>query len=226
MNKSIVVTLVFTFIVISSFSQEQKGKFFIGGLAGISTNNNDSEGETDYRSSSNTNRSLDVPFGYFVSNMFLIGIIPGYEKHIYTSEYRNHYGDGKSESSNQQFTIGPFVRGYFKISDKVYFFLDWNAIFGFGKESSTNTRLNYSGNDYVTETNGKVSSLSTGIYPGVSIQLSRWLFIDASIGRLGYDYLKYEPDSKSNSDEEIMSNSFAFSFNSFKFGLSAKLGKK
>lgn len=227
MKKSpIIICVIIILFSIDSFAQApQKGKFFIGGMSGITTNNNDTQGETDYRNSSSTVWNINVPFGYFVSNALLVGLIPGYEKYNYTSEYHNNYGDGKTERSNHQYVIGPFVRGYVKISDKVNFYLEWDAIFGFGKESSTDSRPYYPGDGYFTETNGKVSSLSTGIYPGVSIQLSRWLFIDASIGRLGYDYIKYEPDNKSNSDEEIMSNSFAFNFNTFRFGLSAKIGK-
>ncbi|MCD4731143.1 MAG: PorT family protein [Bacteroidales bacterium] len=225
MKKSPILLSIIILFTLNCMAQQQKGKFFIGGLAGISTNNNDSQGETDYRNTSNTLWNINVSFGYFVSNTFLVGLSTGYIRQIYTSDYHNNYGDGNRESNNHQFAIGPFIREYFKISDKVNFFLEWDATVGFGKESSTDSRQNYPGELYVTETNGKVTSFSTGIYPGVSIKLSKWLFIDANIGRLGYDYSKYKPDSKSNSDEETMSNSFAFTFNTFRFGLSAKLGK-
>ncbi len=226
MKKSPILLTIIILFTLNVFAQEQKGKFFIGGLSGISLNNNNTTGDTDYRESTTKTWSVAVPFGYFVSNAFLIGIIPGMERLGYTSEYQNSYGFSNSERKNHQFTIGPFVREYIVISEKVNFFLDWNALVGFGKESYTSTTIpNYSGEINITETQGKVLSFSTGISPGISIQLSKWLFMDASIGRLGYDYMKYKPDQKSNIDEERTNDSFAFSFNTFKFGLSAKLGK-
>ncbi|RLC55656.1 MAG: hypothetical protein DRH89_07260 [Candidatus Cloacimonadota bacterium] len=99
-----------------------------------------------------------------------------------------------------------------------------NAKFGIGKETTSSTQSNFN-DPIIRETEGKVRSFSTGIYPGVSIQLSKWLYMDASIGRLAYDYNKYEPDDISNSDEQRKSESFGFAINYFTFGLSTRLGR-
>lgn len=228
MKKSpILICVIIILFTIDSFAQPpQKGKFFIGGLAGFSINNNESEGISDYRESNSKRLDFGIPFGYFVSNSFLIGLISGYEQH--NSSSKNSYSQSyrEDESNSNQFTIGPFVRSYFKISEKVNFFLDLNAIVGFGKQSSSYFSMpSYNHDTYSNSTEGKLLSFSTGIYPGVSIQLSKWLFLDASVGRLAYDYHKYTPDTKSDQDEESINDSFAFSINTFRFGLSAKIGK-
>lgn len=227
MKKSGIIICIIVLFSMNSFAQpQQKGKFFIGGLAAFSISNNSSEGISDYRES--TRKSLDIgtPFGYFVSNTFLVGLIPGYERYGSTSESKYSQSYRTDESKNNQLAIGPFVRSYFRISEKVSFFLDLNAIVGFGKKSSSSYTLsNYDGNAYSSSTEGKLLSISTEIYPGVSIQLSKCFFIDVGVGRLGHNYNKYTPETKSDQDEESINDSFSFSFNTFRFGLSAKLGK-
>lgn len=228
MKKSpIIICVIIILFSINAIGQpQQKGKFFIGGLAGFSINNTDSEGVSDYRKYTGKRLNIGIPFGYFVSNTFLVGILSGYEQYTRSSKgkYSQYYSE--NELNSNQFTIGPFVRSYFKISEKVNFFMDLNAIVGFGKESSSYfSKQDYEENGDFRKSEGKLLSFSTGIYPGISIQMSKWLFLDVGVGRLAYDYRKYTPDTKSDTDQEDMNDSFAFSFNSFKFGLSAKLGK-
>jgi len=222
MNKSAILISIIAFLTISCFSQEQKGKFFIGGLAEISFYNEESEGDIDYRKSNSIRWSTGLPFGFFVSDHILIGLSPGFSRNNSSTEFVSSYSDGTQENESILYTIGPFVRGYFNISEKVDFFLDWDAVFGIGTESSYRYYLNSGTN---TQTNGKTTIFSTGISPGISVQLSKWLFMDASIGRIGYGLNRYKPDNKSDADEERKFNSFSFNFNTFRFGLSAKLGK-
>ena len=115
-----------------------------------------------------------------------------------------------------------YDRAHSAISEIESGMIDWDAVFGIGTESSYRYYLNSGTN---TQTNGKTTIFSTGISPGISVQLSKWLFMDASIGRIGYGLNRYKPDNKSDADEERKFNSFSFNFNTFRFGLSAKLGK-
>lgn len=115
MKKSPILLAIFILFTLNCMAQQQKGKFFIGGLSGISLSNNNTTGDTDYRESTSKIWDVAIPFGYFVSNAFLIGIMPGVERLGYTSEYQNSYGSGNSERKNHQFTIGPFVREYIVI---------------------------------------------------------------------------------------------------------------
>lgn len=224
MNKSSILLGFIILFSINCFAQQQKGKFFIGALAEINFYNDESDGDSDYRISNSKRWNTGVPFGFFVSDNILIGLIPSFSRYNYTSEYKNSYFSGNSDRESIQYFIGPFVRGYINISEKVDFFVDLKATLGFGSESYY-SRSYSTNSENIIRTNGKLTSFSSGIYPGISIQLSKWLFVDATVGRLGFNLNKYKPDNKSNSDEESKYGSFAFDFNTFKFGLSAKLGK-
>lgn len=223
MKKSAILFVIIFLFSIISFSQTQKGKFFIGGLAEIEFHNYETEGGDQSTESKNKQWSAGIPFGFFVSDHILIGLTTGFNRITSDIEYiGNYYNEGTQERENNRYSFGPFVRGYFNVSEKVDFFLDWNAIYGLGKESSSRY---YEENGMIRNTEGKTTSFSTGIKPGISIHLSKWLFLDATIGWLGYNFFKYTPDEENESDTSLKSNSFAFNFNTFSLGLSAKLGK-
>lgn len=224
MKKSPILLVIVILLSISCYAQQNKGKIFVGGITAFNQYNQNSNGTTDHMERKSMMWGIEIPVGYFVSNAFQVGLIPGYEKYSYTNENLNGNNYYESESENNQFVIGPYARGYINISEKVDFFLDLNAKFGIGKETTSSTQSNFN-DPIIRETEGKVRSFSTGIYPGVSIQLSKWLYMDASIGRLAYDYNKYEPDDISNSDEQRKSESFGFAINYFTFGLSTRLGR-
>jgi hypothetical protein len=220
MNKCIILTTVILAFVLTSFSQDYKGKVFLGGTLGWDITNS----ERNYSDGSYTNKqksfNLEVPVGYFFSNKIVAGLMPFFSTYFYQSEHSNP--DYLNESKERLFGIGPFIRGYGRISDKVDFFLQFEALGAFGKRQTTY----YQSNTSYEETEGKTKQLSLGLEPGISLKLSKCMFLDLRVGQLSYSIYKYTPDVLSQDDPEMKNSNFGFSINYIRLGISMKIGNQ
>ncbi len=221
MKRSIFLLLVITIVTVQVYSQENKGKFMLGGSASLGFYDSESENSEIYSNSNSQAFSLEVPVGYFVSNRFLVGLGQGYRYRKYSSESNFNNSPAERESSSYSYLVGPFVRYYTPIINKLDFFAELNATYGFGEE-----KTNYINNgDLQYETDGKQTSLNANLIPGISYQVSDWLFLNCTFGRLIYNQSHYKPNEESEYDREKNDSNLIFNFNSFSFGLTARLGK-
>jgi hypothetical protein len=221
MKKTMLLLLVTAFISIQGYSQENKGKFLVGGTVSLSLSDSDSEYTNRNYNRNSQYFSLEVPAGYFISNSFLVGIKSAYSYQISNSGWEYIDRTTEQETKNDLFSVGPFLRYYNPIISKLNFFLDLTVTYGFGKENSKsfeNEVLQY-------ENDGKLWRIYADLSPGLSYQVSNWLFFDATFGRLTYFKSHYKPNEDSENDSEDERSNFNFIFNNFSFGLSARLGK-
>jgi len=221
MKRSVLLMLVIAFISIQSYSQENKGKFMLGGRASLGFYDSENENSESYSNTNSQSSSIEVPVGYFVSNRFLVGLDQGYRYRKYSSESNYNDSPAERENSSYSYFVGPYVRYYTPIINKLDFFMELNATYGFGEEKTNyvkNGELQY-------ETEGKQTGLNANFLPGLSYQISDWLFLDCTFGRLTYNQYHYKPNEESEYDREKNDSDFIFSFNSFSFGLTARLGK-
>lgn len=150
-----------------------------------------------------------------------MGIKPGYSFRNYESEANYNDTPQKRESKSNSFSIGPFVRYYTPVVNKLDLFFELNALYGYGDKKSK-----YTENEILQyETQGNTTAFSTNLLPGLNYKVSDWLYFDATFGRLTYSNSQYKPDEVSEYDSEDKGSDFRFYFNSFSFGLSARLGK-
>jgi hypothetical protein len=192
-----------------SNAQIAKGTVYLSGQVGFSQENNNN---TDKKVSE---FNIVPTVGYFVDTNLAVGLGVGYKngKTTFEKSETNTTGttvttiDAKTKDINNAIVVEPFVRKYWTLSDKLYFFgqLSVPMEFGSGKDKSEGTTT------VTTPAGTTTSSLSTStdkpkstsvgvsIKPGLDYFLNKNWTIEATIGEFGYNNKKFK-GSKSVDD--------------------------
>jgi hypothetical protein len=120
-------TLLYLLLITVSFSQVEKGFFFINPNASFSLRNTKTKSSFPIESDQ-TSFSLRNQLGYFVRYNFAVGASLNYS---YSSTESEQKGSGlgfpsnafKSSSSQSSIQIGPFIRYYQEVSEDVQVYL-------------------------------------------------------------------------------------------------------
>jgi hypothetical protein len=209
--KTILLSLLLAITSLSCLAQINKGTVLLGGNLSFSRNVSKNTSPMNKYSGEVNTFSLNPTLGFFVSDKWMAGLNIGYSN--VNSSNNNPLGSFPSESETNLnlLSVGPVVRYYQPVSDKISFFGQANMGFGFGK-STYESR--YNGNSDTQEYN--VSSFVIGLNPGVVFFLTRRIGLEASIGSLSFN----RSSSKSESDDaEQENNSVGISFNPTQLGL-------
>ncbi|MFT5618058.1 MAG: opacity protein-like surface antigen [Arenicella sp.] len=222
-------TLFFSLLLIFSaqlgFSQIQEGAILLGGQFTFNVS------ETDYGSNSFRDPSertifiIQPQLGFALSEKLIVGTSLGYrnEKETRTDFFSG--GPSSIEATENLFAVAPFVRNYFEISEKFYFYLQGDASIGFGKA----TLEDENGNEFQPEAD--LTAFSIGVRPGVSFFVSDKVALEAEFGFLGYsqEKSKQEFDFGGGNSEiaKTTDSNYGLSLNSttFNFGFSLYLGR-
>jgi len=199
-----------------SFAQLSQGSIVVGGNLSFSAGSS----KTEYSNSTvdgpkTVNFSIMPNAEYFLTENFSAGIGMGYSLVKNTSKSTNTETVNKTGS----FQISPFVRKYFPLGDKAFFYGQVGADFGFGKT----TNESKTGNITVSS-ESKNQQISLGITPGFRYNVTEKIGLEAGIGFIGFNHSVNSSGSGNNKVDHI-SNSFQFQIapNYLVFGIRYKL---
>ena len=197
--KKILSLLVLCFPLIA-FAQLEKGKSFLtGSISYIAAG---SKRDTQPTTANNSTGTASLGYGYLIKDNWAVGLTTSYYKYHYKNTYDSDYS-GYDDSSLR---IGPFVRRYFTLGEKFFFYLDGGVRADFDKTRSFNS------NSPTTEEKTKGPSLY--IQPGVTYFVSNKLALQAGLGGIEYRV------SKSNDGYKRWDFNSSFGISSLYFGAS------
>lgn len=174
-----------------SNAQIAKGTVYLSGSAGYSqeeTNNGDSKVE---------NFNVLPTVGYFVAPNLAVGVGVGYQTQTTTEVDTNTIGATTIVNTGKvkmpAFVVEPFVRKYWTLGDKLYFFGQLAVPMQFGKVEVEGTSVATTGSTVTTtstSSEAKYTSVGVTVKPGLDYFLNKNWTIEATIGEFGYNNFK------------------------------------
>lgn len=195
-----------------AIAQTEKGSVFLSGQLNISSHSIENNNTT----SKSNNFSFRPSTGLFISDNWLLGV----QTNLSSSRIKDSFNSGREiQSQSNRVLIGPFVRRYFPIEEKLAFFGGLNAAYG---NSRSKRDQNTAG---VLELFSKGRNFFTHIDVGLTYFPKKWLGIELSAQPLSYVY-QIEESVQNNSSTN--SNIFSFDLNtsSIFLGINFFLNKK
>ncbi|WP_199139068.1 autotransporter outer membrane beta-barrel domain-containing protein [Pedobacter sp. ASV12] len=199
-------------------AQTEKGKSFINGSIGFTSNKNNQIVSTSPTFSTEQKAeafNIMPRFGYFVADNLTIGLGAGY---VHSKSTVNTVNTASSaiilatQTGKQHvFSIEPFVRKYVDVADKFKFFGEFNLGVGFGKainRSVYSAPINSSSED-----NYKLTSYGAALSPGFAFFPSKKWAIEFSFPLASYR--KTKPKDVSNGLSIPTTETFSFATDSF-----------
>ncbi|MGI9652478.1 outer membrane beta-barrel protein [Chryseobacterium sp. RLHN22] len=184
-----------------SNAQIAKGTVYLSGQAQFSQQNDNND------DSKNTNVTIVPTVGYFVAPNLAVGLGVGFQHtnksfENTTSPVPNVFVTSEGKNIDNAVIVEPFVRKYWTLGDKLYFFgqLSVPMAFGSGKEEGSVTTVNNNVTPATTTTTtisedkAKFTSVGVSIKPGLDYFLNKNWTIEATIGEFGYNTKKYDFD--------------------------------
>jgi len=201
--KTLSTLFIFAFAFSGSFAQPVSGKLILGGNFSFSFEH---YGE-DNQSKSNS-FEINPNIGFFITEKTAIGVRAGYS--MTKDEYANSFYDSEKVSA---FGLSPYFRYYIK-PNKGGIFLQSSLQLYFGKEK-TSYYDEYEMQDVVEESN--FTLMNIGVSPGVYYYITEKIAIEATFGRLSYQFVT----TKDEDDNKNKQNYFGLSLNpqSISFGV-------
>ena len=222
MKKFILAILPLLLVSITALAQLEKGNLLLGGGLGISSQSSLAEGPvpSEIRYS---NFYFNPMAGYFFQNKWVVGLNFPISYQVENSSSTPIGGnDIQEQLKRSYFGVGPFVRKYFTINEKMAFFAQGQASFG---KSVTDWIMDrdYTDRDarYESKSINLVGTLGLVVFP------KDWFSINLMVNPLIYNY-QIRNEDRSGNIYEIKDSGFEFGFNSNLIGLGANffLSKK
>ncbi|MFY1046468.1 outer membrane protein [Chryseobacterium sp. GP-SGM7] len=194
--KKILLTFTVLMGALSS-AQISKGTVYLSGQAAYSKSGNENS------ASQYENFKILPTAGFFVAQNLAVGLGVGYthqktfQQEILTigNIYWNHLRDDK----NSAFVASPFVRKYWILSDKLYFFGQLEVPLEFGKRESYESYNPFGSPINGTYIIGNIStysanytSIGINVKPGLDYFITKNWTIDATLGEFGYKSYKLD----------------------------------
>ncbi|GGE45048.1 hypothetical protein EV200_104529 [Pedobacter psychrotolerans] len=112
-------------VAFTSNAQTEKGDNLIGGSISYNRDKQKPENLNNLTSQESTNFAITPRFGHFISKNLALGLSVGFTRSKNSSELSVYTGNNtiisNLESKNDNFNLGPFVRYYVNIIDKLNF---------------------------------------------------------------------------------------------------------
>jgi len=206
MKKQLLTLIAVCAIAMGATAQTEKGDNLIGGSFSISSSKMESP-NYEKRNSYGINPS----YAHFFSKNLAIGLIAGanYSKNI-NNNFDSYYNITSTRTSKQKsFSVGPVVRYYVDIVDKLKAFGQVSGTIGFLKTDET-----YTGNyNYNPTPNTKFTQYNASIRPGLAFFPTKKLGIELGFSLLSYNKIDYKGDAPANTWYDA--EAFDFGFNTF-----------
>lgn len=204
---------------LAASAQFTKGNMFLGGsLSVMLQNNNPTSPPLNLISPSTqtNNFSLAPSVGFFINEKTVLGVSLSYSAVIQKYDYSRYpqLTSYTSKTEGSSFGLSPYIRYYLPISTTIYVGLQGGLSFSRG----TTTFTEFNGGN-LQETDIPSYQLGMSFRPIFIFFPSPKWGVEASIGSLGYTYVRNLPDNGS-------SNSFGLNAGSFSFGIAYYFIKK
>ena len=204
-----------------SNAQIAKGTTYVSGQVGFSQANDNNEDKKV------SEINIIPTVGYFVNTNLAIGLGVGYkhnktQKDTYSSvAVPNPLGgnittinEGNTKNIDNSIVVEPFIRKYWTLGEKLYFFgqLSVPMEFGSGKEelngkttvitdaNPTNPASTVVTSNSTSSDKAKFNSFGVSIKPGLDYFLNKNWTIEATIGEFGYNTRKYDYEGAKSQD--------------------------
>ncbi|WP_276496408.1 outer membrane beta-barrel protein [Pontibacter litorisediminis] len=204
--KKLFFAAVFACLTSAALAQTSQGTVVASGSLGYQNNNHKNDADT--QKSVNRSFTLAPSIGYMLRDGLEAGISVGYTSSNDESKVYNVLPGGSlelrstSETTNRSLAIGPYLKKYFSVSEKIAFtgqaYLNYvSAEHDYHSDySNSRSRSNY-----------ESTGFSVGLRPGITFFPTSKIGLSAGFGSLGYtrststSELEYFEDSKSTSSE-------------------------
>lgn len=186
------------FISFSSFAQIKKGAIFIGGDIGLSGNNSKVESGLAESSGTTSVFYFSPVAGACIKDNLLLGAGLYFSNNVQKQNnvYDNQQASAKIKTHN--YGLRFWLRKYYPLSKSFFLFLNGDVSGGIGRRSDNNNPAIFS--------NATMNSVSISIsaYPGVSFQMKRNFFLDASLNNLLSSNYNHEKFKQTNVDGTVI----------------------
>jgi len=189
-------------------------------------------GQADYakeenNSSNSTEQILKVipAAGIFVAPNLAVGTGLGYTHRQLDNHQTIYSGPITSiidyTGKTNAIIVAPFIRKYWTLSEKLYFFGQLQVPMEFGKIKQDGLVTNiyepdgYNIGQQILDDEYQYTSLGVNIMPGLDYFLNRNWSVEATIGEFGYKNLKY----KDTDDRNRKNYNFGFNLSAVSFGV-------
>ena len=198
--KTILLIIAVTLFSLIATAQEEsdnflieKGTWSLGGFIGMNSSNS----EYESYETKNFGFSLRPKAAYFINDNLAAGLLLGY----HYNRNKNSRPDDLQESTNNAFTIAPYLQKYFAISESFSFNLTGSLEY---------TRSSYKSdyNDCLNCREDIRDLYGIALRPGLSYLLSDKFSLDANLGALQYSHTDLHEDGL----KKATTNSLAFTF--------------
>lgn len=182
-----------------SNAQIAKGTAYLSGSVGYS--------QTETNNGNNKLEKFNVlpTVGYFVGTNLAVGLGIGYqtekETAISTTLFPAATAVTTNETKKPAFVVAPFVRKYWTLGDKLYFFGQLAVPMTFGKTEIENTTVTTTGSTTTTisaSSEAKYTQVGVTVKPGLDYFLNKNWSIEATIGEFGYNNFKPKDGDATN----------------------------
>lgn len=204
-----------------SNAQINKGTIYVSGQVNYKNNKTTIDDFQEKRTGNTFKISPSV--GVFVASNLAVGASVGYLHSKVTSQTVTNTSNamyaGSSDISvkSNLFEIAPFVRKYFTVSDKLYFFGHLEVPIAFGKVNRHYVVVTeYPSITTVEEFQfeNKSTSIGVNVKPGLDYFLNKNLTIEATFGEFGYNNSK-----EKGVDGSVENYNFGVNLSSVTFGV-------
>lgn len=217
--KKTAVTLVVMLLALFSHAQIQEGAVLLEGSLSYSSQTEEEENMDNYdKFTAETKDFIFRPSaGFMVSRTVMLGIRLGYEHSKSAVEFEDYYANGDETTTMNLISVGPYLKTFLPLNEKLYFTITGSVNFGFG----TQTTVDHEFND--EETEADLDRFRTEVSPGLSYFVSpRWA-LTASFGQLYYAKEKFKIESSidggEDSTQEFSDGGLSLNVNTFSIGV-------
>lgn len=204
-HMKLLITTILLTVSIHVFAQFTKGDKVLGGALYISTQHAPESPSGGLADKSNS-LSITPNFGVLLNENLELGLQAGLTSNAYENSATGYINEYNSNSWNG----GLYIRRYYTMSEKFLFAIKGDFNYTTGKTHSETT---YTSTNETIENNSRAKSLHLGLSPNFIFFPSTNWSLQASIGNIGYTFLK-------NSDEEHGANLFNITYGTVGLGVS------
>jgi hypothetical protein len=206
MKKQLLTLVAVCAIAMAANAQTEKGNNLIGGSLSISSSKTESS-NFEKRNS----YSINPSYAHFFSRNLAIGLIAGasYSKNFNSNFDSNTNITSTRTSKQKTFSVGPIVRYYVDIVDKLKAFGQFSGTIGFAKTNETGS-IPY---NYSIMPNAKFTQYNASLRPGLVFFPTKKFGIELGFSLLSYNKIDYDGQLPPNTWYEA--EAFEFGLNTF-----------
>jgi hypothetical protein len=216
--KNVLFVLLLVFAGLIGYSQTEKGTMFIGGGINFSGNSDVNLDTVTRYDICSYGVNIHPDFGYFVKDNLAIGVMLNLGYSSSKNSYDRKYPNTSNQTDNRtSYMVGAgfFGNYYIKISEHFDFLINGEVSFAYNtsvlKRSTSDTSNQYNAL-YPEKTDNRGYTAGVSFSPGVVWFINPKLGIQASFGRLYYNY-SYSKDHNVDFDNYDKSSNYGVSLN-------------